>query len=318
MGKKVLITVTDYDKLCGEGLKMLLDAGCEVKLCEHSRPYTQEELTASAGDADGVIASVEPWNAAVLGAVRNLKVIARFGTGFDSVDLGAAKEHGVVVANTPGLNAPAVAEYAVALMLSAYRRIPQMNESTRQGGWDRTIFHEFSELTVGILGFGNIGRRVAAMLAGFGCRILAFDVFPNREAAEKLGVELVGRDELLRQSDIITLHAACTAETRHMINAGTLALMKPTAGIVNTARGGLVDEKAVSDALEQGKLAFFAADVFDSEPLDLNGPLAKQPNFISTPHYAAQTFENYRNTGVATAKAVLAVFSGEEPEHRLA
>ncbi len=317
MGKKVLITATDYDKLCADGLKLLTDYGCEVELCKYSRPYTLEELKEAAADVDACIASVEPWNAEAFDAAKNLKVVVRFGTGYDSVDLDAAKAHGVVVANTPGLNAPAVAEYAATAMLMACRHVPQFIDSTRAGEWDRTVFHEYSSLTMGIWGFGNIGRMVAKMLSGFGCRIIAYDAYPNPEAAKALGVTLVSKEELLKQSDVITLHATCNAETMHMVNAETLALMKPTACLVNTARGGLVDEAAVDAALKAGKLSCFAADVFDKEPLDLTNPLAANPNFLPTPHYAAQTYENYTNTGIATAKAVLAVFEGEEPEHRL-
>ena len=279
--------------------------------------YTFDELKEIVEDIDGVVVGVDDWNEDVFKLAPKLKGMARFGVGVDNIDLNAAKEHGIIVCNSPGINYSAVAEQAVALLLSLIRNIPEMNRAVRKGEWPRPMFHELKSRTIGFLGFGAIARNVAQRLAGFGPEMIAYDKYPNQEAADKLGVRLVSQEEVLKESDIISIHLPATDETKHLINKETIQQMKDGVYIVNTARGSIVNEADMAGALESGKAAGFGTDVFEHEPIDLSGPLFKYDNYIATPHVSAETFENCETTSVVTAKALLAVFEGKEPENRL-
>lgn len=315
--KKVLVTATNYSIYCKEGKKMLEDAGCVIVENRVGRPHTFEELVPLVGDVDGVVAGVDTWNEEVFKRAPKLKVIARFGVGVDNIDLDKAKEYGIKVCNVPAGNANAVAELAVGLMLSAVRRIPFLHESARRAYWDRYVGVELSGRTIGLVGFGNIARLTARKLQGFDVKLIAYDKFPNAQAAEQLGVELVGFDELLERSDIVSLHVPSLPETRHMMSFEQFAKMKPTAYLVNTARGAIVDEKALWHALKNGVIAGAAIDVYEEEPVKADNPLLKLDNLITTPHTAAETEETYRRIGIATAEALLRVFAGKEPPNLL-
>lgn len=314
---KVLVTATNYSKYCQAGKKILENAGCEIIENPHGRPYTFDELKEIVEDIDGVVVGVDDWNEDVFKLAPKLKGMARFGVGVDNIDLNAAKEHGIIVCNSPGINSSAVAEQAVALMLSLIRNIPEMNRAVRKGEWPRPMFHELKSRTIGFLGFGAIARNVAQRLAGFGPEMIAYDKYPNQEAADKLGVRLVSQEEVLKESDIISIHLPATDETKHLINRETIQQMKDGVYIVNTARGSIVNEADMAEALESGKAAGFGTDVFEHEPIDLSGPLFKYDNYIATPHVSAETFENCETTSVVTARALLAVFEGRETENRL-
>lgn len=279
--------------------------------------YTFDELKEIVEDIDGVVVGVDDWNEDVFKLAPKLKGMARFGVGVDNIDLNAAKEHGIIVCNSPGINSSAVAEQAVALLLSLIRNIPEMNRAVRKGEWPRPMFHELKSRTIGFLGFGAIARNVAQRLAGFGPEMIAYDKYPNQEAADKLGVRLVSQEEVLKESDIISIHLPATDETKHLINKETIQQMKDGVYIVNTARGSIVNEADMAGALESGKAAGFGTDVFEHEQIDLSGPLFKYDNYIATPHVSAETFENCETTSVVTARALLAVFEGREPENRL-
>lgn len=314
---KVLVTATNYSKYCSAGKKILEEAGCEIIENPHGRPYTFEELREIVPEIDGVVVGVDTWNEAVFCMAPKLKAMARFGVGVDNIDLEAAKAHGIIVSNSPGINSSAVAEQAAALMLCLVREIPRLNAAVKKGGWPRPMFHELKSRTVGFLGFGAIARNVAERLAGFHPRMIAYDLYPNQEAADRLGVELVSRKEVLEQSDILSIHLPATEATRHFISRETISVMKTGVLIVNTARGSIVNEAHMAEALQNGKVGGFGTDVFEQEPVDLNGPLFGMENYIATPHVSAETYENCETTSVVTAKALLAVFEGREPEHRL-
>lgn len=314
---KILVTATNYSQYCQAGKKILEEAGCEIIENPYGRPYKFEELKEIVGDIDGVVVGVDDWNDDVFRLAPKLKTMARFGVGVDNIDLNAAKEHGIIVCNSPGINSSAVAEQAVALMLSLIRNIPEMNSAVRKGEWPRPMFHEIKSRTIGFLGFGAIARNVAQRLAGFGPEMIAYDKYPDQEAADKLGVRLVSQEKVLKESDIISIHLPATDETKHLINKETIQQMKDGVYIVNTARGSIVNEADMAEALESGKAAGFGTDVFEHEPIDLSGPLFKYGNFIATPHVSAETYENCEMTSIVTAKALLAVFEGREPENRL-
>lgn len=314
---KILVTATNYTKYCRAGKTILENAGCEIVENPHNRPFKEEELKKLVSGIDGVVAGPDIWNETIFSLASNLKVIARFGVGVDNIDLNAAKKHGVVVCNTPGINSSAVAEQAITLMLSLIRKIPEMNAAVRKGLWPRPMFHELRSRTVGFLGFGAIARNVAQRLRGFGPEMIACDIYPNQEAANTLGVKIVSQEEVLAKADIISIHLPANAETKHLISKETISQMKDGVYIINTARGSIVNETDLLDALKEGKIGGVGTDVFEHEPVNSKSPLFELDNYITTPHVSAETYENCEETSVATARQILAVFAGKDPEHRL-
>lgn len=316
--KKILIAMPNYRETCTRGYQKLLDHGFEITEIPYDRDYTVDELKKAVFGMDGVIADAEQWCEETMAAAPDLKVIARFGTGMDSVDVEAAKKHRIVVTNCPGLNANTVAEQAVALLLSVVRQIPYHDRDVKAGGWDRRMVSELGSSTVGILGFGNIGQKVAKKLSGFGCRLLAYDAFPNQEMADRLHVEMVSYDRLLHESDCITIHMPLLPDTRHFVNGSFFRKVKNSAVIVNTARGALVDEQALCTALKEKQIAAYACDVFEQEPPGPEFSVFQFEHCIFTPHIAGESYENRETTGLATADAVIDVFEGREPKDRRA
>lgn len=315
--KKVLVTATNYSALCAEAKRLLEEAGCEIVENQLGRPHTYEELIPLVGDIDAVVAGVDTWDEAVFKQAPKLKAIARFGVGVDNIDLEQAKAYGIQVTNVPGGNANAVAELTVGLILSMMRSIPALQESAKRAYWDRRVGVELAGRTVGLLGFGNIAQMVARKLQGFDVRLIACDKFPNPAKAEALGVQLVDSDEVLRQSDVVSMHLPSLKETHHMMSDAQFGLMKESAYFVNTARGALVDEKALYRALQGGSIAGAAIDVYEREPVAADNPLLKLDNLLATPHTAAETEETYRRVGLATAQALLDVFEGRKPANLL-
>ncbi|MDR3438797.1 phosphoglycerate dehydrogenase [Telmatospirillum sp.] len=312
-GKKVLVTTTNYSKLCKDAKAQMESNGWTIIENDFGRPMTLDEILERVGDVDAVMAGADYWTEQVFQAAPKLKIIARFGVGVDNIDIEAARRRGIKVVNAVGRNANAVAELTIGLILSAMRNIPALHQSVRQGGWDRFVGDELMGRTVGLLGLGNIGQRVARKLAGFDVRILAYDKFPNRAAAEKLNVTLVPSEQLLADSDVVCLLLPSLKETYHFMNRETFARMKDGAYFVNTARGALVDEAALGDALTSGKLTAAAIDVYETEPVSADNPLFRIKNIITTPHTASETYETFRNVGAHTAQAILDEFEGINP-----
>lgn len=242
----------------------------------------------------------------IIEAGTNLKIIGRAGVGVDNVDVPAATRQGIVVVNSPEGNTIAAAEHALAMMLSLSRHIPDANASVKKGEWDRKTFvgAEVYKKTLGIVGLGKIGSHVAAVAKALGMKLLAFDPFISTERAEQIGCKLVDMDFLVRQADYITLHIPKTPETTHLINADMLAKMKPTARIINCARGGIIDEAALAIALKEGTIAGAALDVFESEPLGESSLLALGKNVILTPHLGASTVEAQENVAIDVAEQI--------------
>lgn len=313
--KKVLVTATNYSTLCAEAKRLLEEGGCEIIENKLGRPHTFEELVPLVSDIDGVIAGVDTWDEAVFKLAPNLKVIARFGVGVDNIDLAKAQEYGIQVTNVPGGNANAVAELAVGLILSMIRNIPSLHQSARRGYWDRYVGEELLGKTVGLLGFGNIAQMTAKKLQGFEVKLIAYDKYPNADKAKEYGVELVSSEDVLKRSDVVSMHLPSLKETYHMMSDEQFSMMKKTAFFVNTARGALVDEKALYRALQTRTIAGAAIDVYEQEPVAADNPLFQLDNLISTPHTAAETVETYRRVGLVTAQALLDVFAGKEPAH---
>ena len=315
--KKVLVTATNYSIYCIDAKKLLESSGATVIEYTHGRPMTKDELLAVIEDIDGVVAGVDTWDDEIFLRAKKLKAIARFGVGVDNIDLESAKRHGIIVSNAKGMNSNPVAELAVALMLSCLRNIPNFNTSIREGEWDRFMGRDLSGMTVGLLGFGDIAQKAAKKLSGFDVMIQAYDLYPDAEKAQKLGVTMVSMEEVLATSDIVSMHLPSLPETRRIMNDEAFGRMKHGSYFVNTARGALVDESALYRALKSGKLCAAASDVFEQEPVNADNPLFGLPNFFATPHTAAETYATYRNVGLETAQAILEVFAGRYPRNRL-
>ena len=227
----------------------------------------------------------------VLDACDNLRLISVWGTGTDHIDFTACNARGVAVMSTPGVNANAVAEHTLALMLAFARRIAANDAAVRAGQWPRGVLTELGGKTLGLIGLGSIGRRVAELVAPFGMRLLATTFGPDNGRAESLGARSVDLDTLLRESDIVSVHLRLSPDSRGLISRDRLSLMKPTAFLVNTARGALVDRDALVDALRSERIAGAALDVFHEEPIGTNDPLLTLPNVVLTPHNAGTTHE---------------------------
>ncbi len=269
---------------------------------------TSEELKQAIKDADAlIIRSATKVSAELMEAAPRLKVVGRAGTGLDNVDVTAASKRGIVVMNTPGGNTITTAEHAISLLLALARNIPQAAQSLREGHWEKKKFQgtEIFNKNLGIIGLGRIGSTVAERALGLRMRVLAYDPFITREVAQGMGVELVSLDELLARSDFITLHVPKTKDTAKLLGRKAFRKMKRGVRLINCARGGLIDEEALLEALKEGKVAGAALDVFESEPPSPDWPLREWPNLICTPHLGASTEEAQANVAVAIAEQVL-------------
>jgi len=314
MSFRILVTARSFRKVPGEHHRLLQEAGCEVVESPQDRPLREAEMVDLIADVDGAILGLDEVTARVIAAGKRLKVISRYGVGVDNVDLKAATEAGVVVTNTPGTNHISVAELTMGLIISLARHIPQYNSSTKAGSWGRVTGLELAGKTLGLIGLGQVSREVIKRAAVFAMRILVHTRYPDAELTEAYGVEYVSLRRLLRESDFVSLHCNLTTERIGLIGEDELRSMKPTAYLINTARGELVDEAALYRALQKGWIAGAASDVFVEEP-PTGSPLLQLENFIATPHVAANTYESIQRMGVMAAKNVLAVLNGERPPH---
>jgi len=310
---RVLVTARSFRKMKGEHWRVLEKAGCEIVTPPGDNPLKEDELIALIGDVDAALVGVDQVTARVIQAGTRLKVISKHGVGVDNIDVPAATQAGVVVTGTPGANQVAVAELTVGLILALTRKIPYHDTVVKSGGWNRLMGTELAGKTVGIVGLGRIGKEVVLRLKGFRVQFLAYDVYQDSAFAAEHGVRFVSLDELLAESDIVTLHAVLTAESRHLVGDKELARMKRTACIVNTARGGLIDEEALYRALAEKRLAGAAIDAFAEEP-PKNSPLLQLGDkIVCAPHLGAQTTETVLRMGLMAAENVVQVLSGARP-----
>jgi len=299
------------DPIAAEGLALLRERAEVVDACALDRAG----LLAAIADADAaILRSATAIDAELIAAAPRLKVIARAGVGVDNIDLEAATRHGIAVVNTPTGNTIAAAEHALAMLLALARRIPLADAALKSGRWAKreATGRQLYRKTLGLVGLGKIGREVAQRARAFEMTVIAHDPFVPDERIAELGVEPVALDELLARADVVSLHATLTDESRRMIGAEQLAAMKPGVLLVNCARGGLVDEAALIEALRSGNVAGAALDVFDDEP-EPNAELVALPNVVATPHVAASTEEAQVHVAVEAAEQVLEVLSGGRP-----
>jgi D-3-phosphoglycerate dehydrogenase len=309
---KVLITPATLAGNDGPYLKLLREAGFECLFPPRAAQLTEEELFQQLDGAAASLAGSEPYTRRVLEAHPSLRVIARAGVGYDAVDVAAATACGVAVCTTPGTNQDAVAEHTFALILALAKGLIPQDHGTRTGKWPRRSTVPLRGRTLAILGLGRIGKAVALRGAAFGMKLLAFEPFPDMEFVRQHGVTLLPLEQLLAEGDYVTIHVPLTPESRHLINRKSLALMKPTAYLINTARGALVSEPDLLQALRQGRLAGAALDVFEQEP-PVPGPLFELENVVLTPHAAGVDLQSRDDMALAAAQAIVALSRGEWP-----
>jgi phosphoglycerate dehydrogenase-like enzyme len=313
---RILVTPTVIKNQPGPYRDVLEAAGFEVA-------YPTANLSESIPDpglllsqlegVSAVLAGSELYNREVLEKAR-LRVIARMGVGYDAIDVAAASQLGTLVTIVPGTNHHSVAEMTVALMIGVFRGFPGRDREVRTGVWKRQALPRLAGRTLGLVGLGRIGQAVVPRAIGLGLQVIAYDPFPNEAFAGLHGVRLCTLDDLLAQSDIVSLHLPCTPETTNLINARSLARMKQDAVLINTSRGGLVDEASLYDALASGKLLAAGLDVFKTEPLPLDSPLLKLDNVLLAPHMGGLDFESQRDMSTMAAQCIADLYQGRWPE----
>jgi D-3-phosphoglycerate dehydrogenase len=307
---KVLVS----DSLAQDGIDVLseeLEVDVKTKLSE-------DELVDIIGDYDAlVVRSGTKVTARVIEAAENLKVIGRAGVGVDNIDVEKATERGILVVNAPDGNSIAAAEHAIALMFAMARNVPKADASLSSGKWERKKFMgvETTGKTLGVVGMGRIGQHVARRARGLEMHVIAYDPYISSDLAEKMGVETCELDELLTQADFVTIHVPKAPSTIGMIGEREMALMKPTARLINCARGGIVDEEALVKALDDGQLAGAALDVFTTEPPPSDSPLLGHPNLVVTPHLGASTKEAQVAVAYDVARQVVDILAGRPAAH---
>lgn len=314
MGSDVVVTWPVYDPQGPSTGALLQAAGLGIRLHPRTGNRTPKELIEILGDAVGVIASTDPFDASVFAACPSLRVIARTGVGVDAIDMEAATAAGVVVATTPGANEEAVADHALAMILALQRRLAENDAAIREGRWDRAGDLTPGDLygaTIGLVGSGVIGNAVIRRLRGFGSTICVYDPFLT-QAPE--GTELVDLPELLERSDAITVHAPLTDGTRGLLGANEFAAMKSGSFIVNVSRGGIVDEDALAASIRAGHLAGAGLDTFAREPVG-DSPLRELPTVIMSPHIAGLSHRSIAAMTEQATQAVLDVLQGRLPAH---
>lgn len=276
-------------------------------------PFTNEAAIAALKDADAGIIDVEPYDNAIFSQIKDrCKLVVRYGVGFDAVNLADATANGIAVSRTTAANAEAVAEMAFTLIMAAKRQLPLNKKVIESGKWERNVGSEMLGKKVGILGFGNIGRRLAKLFSGWDCEIYAYDPFLSEEKCKEAGAKKADLETIFKECDAISVHLPYTKDTDHIVNAKLIGLMKETAVLVCTARGKLVDENDLADALKAHKILGAGLDVFAEEPLPLTSPLIGLDNVILTPHVSAQTHEALWNMYSKAIDIAAAFFEGKD------
>jgi D-3-phosphoglycerate dehydrogenase len=311
---RCLVTPTLIRNIPGPYSDILLQGGFEVVYPPDGYDTIQKaNLVRILDGVDAILASVEPLTRDVLAGSR-LRAIARMGVGYDAIDIAAATELGIAVTITPGTLEQSVAEHTVALMLAVTRGIVQRDREVRAGHWSRMPFPRIAGRTFGIIGLGRIGRAVVPKVQGLGMKVIAFDPFADQQYAAENGVTLMSLSELLQTADVVSLHPPTTPETVNLINRQTLAQMKPGAVLVNTARGAVVDEEALCEALDHGKLFGAALDVFKTEPLPTTSPLLKYDNVVLCTHMGGMDHDSQVATSSLAAQCIVDLYHGRWPE----
>lgn len=306
-----------FDELNNRAEKYATEKGMQYKWAPQI-PYDQSNVIELLQGSDAGIIDIEQYGEEIFSKIYNsTKLLVRFGVGYDRVDLEAASRYGIAVARTTGANTLGVAEMALSLILAARRKLNINQKCVAEGKWTKNVASETIQSTVGIIGFGPVGQAFANLIKGFDCRIIVYDPYVSKDVIAERGAEYVELEELFRFSDVISIHVPYTEETHMMVNEKTLSLMKPKAVIVNTARGNIIDEQALYEALSSGKIGGAGLDVFASEPLSMNSPLHSLDNIILTPHVSSQTVESLWRIYEMAIDIVSDFFNGQDSPHIL-
>ncbi|HAH95773.1 MAG TPA: hydroxyacid dehydrogenase [Firmicutes bacterium] len=311
---RVLVTPRTFGATEGRAAQLLQEAGCELMRNPYGRLLTEDEMIALIPEADGIIIGLDPLNERVLERAVRLKVISKYGVGLDNIGVAAATARKIPVAFTPGTNSASVAELAFGLMLDAARHISASDRQIRQGQWGRFSGTQLWGKTLGLIGTGQIGQQLALRARGFEMPLLCYDARPDYDWAQRVGASYVELPELLRRSDFVSLHIPLSEATHHLIGAAELSLMKPTAIIINTSRGGIIDDEALRQALSEQQLGAAGLDVVECEPPQ-ETPLARLDNVVLTSHIGAHTVEASAAMSLLAAENVVAALQGARPKH---
>lgn len=303
---KVIVTAQSFGNTDRKAYDFLVANGCEVKKLAAQEGSIAEQLKLELSNADAVIAGLESYDAALIAQAKQLKVISRYGVGFEKVDLEVSAQKGIIVTTTPGANGDSVADLAVGLMLDCARNITYMNNRLKEKSRDRPSGLEMWQKTLGVVGAGRIGQGVARRCRGFDMKILCFDKYQDKAFKEETGAQYVDFETLIRQADFITIHSPLTPETKNMFSVEQFKVMKNTAVLVNTARGGIVDEDALFQALKSGQIHGAGLDATILEP-PFGSPLIEATNCILTPHAGAATSEAISKMSMMAAQNALDV-----------
>lgn len=316
---KVLVTPREVEAFAPRYSDVLEAAGLELVFPPKAEAniLTSDELRTLLAGVSATIAGSEPYTAELFAQHPQLKVVARVGVGFDSVDTAAATQAGVAVCTAPGTNQESVAEHVFSLMLGYTRHLVTRATAIRAGGWPRHFSLPLRGQTLGLAGMGRIGKAVATRAVAFGMKVLIYDPMPDMKFAAAHGIRAVTFEELLASSDFLSLHLPLMPSTRHVMNADAFALMKPTAVLVNTSRGGLVDESALVAALREERLAGAVLDVMEQEPPPPDHPLFGFENVILTPHAAGVDVKSIGDMARSAAEAIASLWKGEWPEEKV-
>jgi D-3-phosphoglycerate dehydrogenase len=313
---KILITPRSFASSSDKAIKMLTERGYEIQRNNTDRPYKKEEMLNLIRDIDGMIIGIDELSAEIIEKANKLKVISKYGTGLDNIDINMATNKKIIVTNTPTANVDAVADLAFGLILSLARRIPEADQKTKKGKWEKIIGKSVWEKTLGVIGLGKIGRQVVKRARGFKMNILGFDLIKDKKFAQRYGIKYVNLEKLLQKSDYITIHLPLNDATHHLIDDKELGKIKKDAFLINTSRGGIVDEQALYQALRNNQLKGAALDVYSNEP-PVESPLKELDNVIMTPHIGAYTEEAIENMGIQAAQNLIDVLEGRKPKNRV-
>lgn len=312
MKKKILVTPRSFGKASNKPFEMLKDY--EIIRNETGKPYEENDLKELIEDVDGIIVGLDKLTKDVLKNAKKLKVITKYGVGLDNIDIDEALRLGIKVTYTPGANKESVADLAFTMMLGLSRNIIKLDNIVRNNQWSKVIGCELYGKTIGIIGTGSIGKCVAKRAKGFDMNILGYDKYPDYKYAEKVGMKYVDKETILKESDYITLHIPLTDEMYHFIDEEELNKMKKTAYIVNTSRGGIINEKALYKALKDKKIEGAALDVYEEEP-PIDNKLLELDNIILSPHCGASTKDATDKMGIMAVEGLKSVLEGMEPKY---
>lgn len=314
MARKIFITPRTFQQVNAKLAELMEQLGYDLIFNPFGRLLTENEMIDFISDVEGIIVGLDPLNERVIKAAPRLKVISKYGVGVDNIDLAAATRRKIIVTNTPGTNSLAVAELTMGLILNVARHISCSDRKIREGYWGKYQGFELRGKTLGLIGAGQIGKQVAELATAFGMRTICCDLNPDWEWARQIGATFLSLQELLAQADVVSLHLPLCDDTYHLLSTKELTSMKPTAILVNTARGGVVDEVALYHALKEGKLAGAAMDVYEHEP-PVDSPLCSLDNVVLTSHMGAHTREAIAAMGKLAVDNLIAGLSGKRPEY---